>query len=111
MKLIFYENSIAKRDENLKILCKTHVIQSRAKVYKCSLNKHYEKEVTLRGQTHLWKGTRSFNAENMKSKFQWAAKVLAVKVGVFKKKSATSAIPAEECASAISQGSRAPGVK
>ena len=47
----------------------------------------------------------------MESVGQWAAKLLAVKVGVFKKKSATSAIPAEVCASAISPGSRLPGVK
>ena len=42
---------------------------------------------------------------------QLAAKLLAVKVEVLKKKSATSAIPAKVCASAIGPGSRAPGVK
>ena len=40
---------------------------------------------------------------------QWAAKLLAVKVGVFKKKSATSAIPPELCASAIAPGSSLSG--
>ena len=47
----------------------------------------------------------------MRSVGQWTAKLLAIKVEVLKKKSATSAIPAEVCASAISLGSRPPGVK
>ena len=47
----------------------------------------------------------------MESVGQWAAKSQAVKVGVLKEKSATSAIPAEVCASAIGPGSRKPGVK
>ena len=42
---------------------------------------------------------------------QRAAKLLAVNVGILKKKSATLAIPAEVCASAISPGLRPPGVK
>ena len=42
---------------------------------------------------------------------QWAAKLLAVKVEVLQKKSATSAIPAEVCPSAIGPGWRLPGVK
>ena len=55
-------------------------IQSRAKVYKRSLNKPYENEVTLRGQnphlkcfqdlgifTLVEKGIRTLNAENMES--------------------------------------------
>ena len=42
---------------------------------------------------------------------QWAAKLLAIKVKVLKKKSANSAIPAKVCASAIGQCSRSPGVK
>ena len=54
---------------------------------------------------------RSFNAENFESVGQRAAKLLAVKVGLLKKKSAASAIPAEVCASAIGPGSRTPGVK
>ena len=36
---------------------------------------------------------------------QWAAKLLAVKVGVLKKKSAALAIPADLCASAFGPGS------
>ena len=52
---------------------------------------------------------RSLNAENFGSVGQRAAKLLAVKVGLLKKKSAASAIPAEVCASAISPGSRTPG--
>ena len=40
------------------------------------------------------KGFRSLNAENFGSVDQRAAKLLAIKVGVLKKKSATSAIPA-----------------
>ena len=54
---------------------------------------------------------RSFNAENFGSLSQSVAKLLTVKVGLLKKKSAASAIPAEVCASAISPGSRTPGVK
>ena len=54
---------------------------------------------------------RSFNAKNLGYVGQRAAKLLAVKVEVLKKKSATSAIPAKVCASAIGQGSRVPGVK
>ena len=47
----------------------------------------------------------------MESVGQWAAKLLAVKVGVLKKKSATLAIPAEVCASAIGPGSSGHGLK
>ena len=54
---------------------------------------------------------RSFNAKNFGSVGQRAAKLLAVKVGLLKKKSAASAIPAEVCASVIGPGSRTPGVK
>ena len=39
------------------------------------------------------KGFRSFNSENLGSVDQRAAKLLAVKVGVLKKKSTASAIP------------------
>ena len=42
---------------------------------------------------------------------QWAAKLLAVKVKILKKKSATLAIPAEVCASAIGPGLSPLGVK
>ena len=48
---------------------------------------------------------RSFNAENLGSVGQRAAKLLAVKVGVLKKKSAASAITANACAIAFSPGS------
>ena len=54
---------------------------------------------------------RSFDDKNLGSEGQWALKLLAVKVGLLKKKSAFSAIPAEVCASAIGLGSRTPGVK
>ena len=47
----------------------------------------------------------------MKSIGQWAAKLLAVKVEVLKKKSATLAIPAKVCASTIGPGSRLSGFK
>ena len=47
----------------------------------------------------ILKGFWSFNAENLGYAGQRAAKLLAVKVGVLKKKSATSAIPAEVWAS------------
>ena len=57
------------------------------------------------------KGVRFFNAKNLGSVGQRAAKLLAVKVEVLKKKSATSAIPVKVCASAICLGLRPPGVK
>ena len=47
----------------------------------------------------------------MRSVGQRASKLLAVKVGVLKKKSAAMAIPAKFCASAIGLGSRSSGVK
>ena len=40
-----------------------------------------------------------------------AAKLLAVKFGVLKKKSAASAIPPKVCASAFGPGSSTPGVE
>ena len=55
---------------------------------------------------HFEKMLRFFNAENFGSVGQRAAKLLAVKVGLLKKKSAASAISAKVCAS-----SRTPGVK
>ena len=47
----------------------------------------------------------SCNAKNLGSVDQRASKLLAVKFGVLKKKSAPSAIPAKLCASVISPGS------
>ena len=61
--------------------------------------------------THFDKGFRSFNARNFKSVGQRAAKLLAVKVRVLKKKSATSAIPPSVCASVFGPVSSTPGVK
>ena len=55
--------------------------------------------------THFDKRFRSFNSRNFKSVGQRAAKLLAVKVRVLKKKSAASAIPADLCASAFGPGS------
>ena len=46
---------------------------------------------------------------NIGSVGQSAAKLIAVKVGVLKKKSAASAIPAKVCASAIGPGSTPTG--
>ena len=54
---------------------------------------------------------RSFNAENLGSVGQRAAKLLAVKFGGLKKKSAASAIPPKVCASAFGPGSSTPGVE
>ena len=47
------------------------------------------------------KKSRSFNAKNFGFVDQRAAKLLAAKVGVLKKKSAASAIPPELCAMAF----------
>ena len=52
-----------------------------------------------------FKRFRCLNAENLESVSQRAAKLLAVKVGVLKKKSAALAIPAKACAIAFSPGS------
>ena len=60
---------------------------------------------------HCEKKSRSFNGKIFKSVGQRAAKLLAVKVGVLKKKSAASAIPPKVCASAFGPGSSTPGVK
>ena len=46
----------------------------------------------------VFKKIRSFDAENLGSVSQRALKLLAVKVGVLKKKSAASAITAKVCA-------------
>ena len=60
---------------------------------------------------YFLKRFRSFNAENLGSVGQRAAKLPAVKVGVLKKKSASSAIPPELYASAFGPGLRTPGVE
>ena len=54
--------------------------------------------------THFDKGLRSIDARNLKSVGYRAAKLLAVKVRVLKKKSAASAISTEVCASAFGPG-------
>ena len=51
------------------------------------------------------------NDKNLGSVGQRASKLLAVKVGVLKKKSAPSAIPAKLCASVIGPGSSSSGVE
>ena len=62
---------------------------------------------------YISKGFRSFHTGNLGSVGQRASTLLAVKVGVLKKKSAATAIPAELCASAFSPGSSSwgPGVE
>ena len=57
------------------------------------------------------KKSRSFNAKNFGSVCQRAAKLLAFKVGVLKKKSAASAIPPELCAIAFGPGANWLGVE
>ena len=54
---------------------------------------------------------KSFNVENFGSVGQRVAKLLAVKVGVLKKKFSASAIPAKVSASAFSPGSSPPRVE
>ena len=56
-------------------------------------------------------GFRSFNVNNLGSVDQRAAKFLAVKVGVLKRKSATSAIPPELSAITLSPGLSWPEVE
>ena len=84
------------------------------------LNKPYEIEVSLTHQNSLLKFSNfiqfenrltSFIAESFRSVSQKAAKLLAVKDGVLKEKSAASAIPPKVCASAFGPGSSPPGVK
>ena len=65
----------------------------------------------LENQCPERKKCRSFNAKNFKAENQRAAKLLAVKVGVLKKKSAASAIPPELCASVIGPGSSSSRIK
>ena len=57
------------------------------------------------------KGFRSFDDKKLGSVGQRTSKLLAVKVGVLKKKSAPSAIPAKLCASVIGLGSSSSGVE
>ena len=57
------------------------------------------------------KKSRSFNANNFGSVDQRAAKLLAVKVGVLKKKSAALAIPPILCAISFRPGSIPGAVK
>ena len=57
------------------------------------------------------KRLRSFDDKNLGFVGQRTSKLLAVKVGVLKKKSAPSAIPAELCASVIGPGSSSSGVE
>ena len=64
-----------------------------------------------RNSIHCEKKSRSFIVKNFGSVGQRAAKLLAVKVGVLKKKSAASAIPPKTCASAFGPGSSTPGVE
>ena len=52
-----------------------------------------------------------FNTSNIGSVGQRASKLLAVKVGVLKKKSATLAIPPKVCARMFSPGSSTPRVE
>ena len=92
--------------------------------YKRLLHKPYVNEVYLTGQNPnskccqyleiqytVRKKSRSFNAKNFGSVGQRAAKLLAVKFGVLKKKSATLAIPAEVFASACCPGLNTRGVE
>ena len=87
-------------------------------VYIRLLDRPYENEVTFKGQNiclkcyqslelmlYFGKGFRSFHKGNIGFVGQRASKLLAVKVGVLKKKSAALAIPAELCASAFGPGS------
>ena len=59
----------------------------------------------------LFKKLRSSNAENLGFVDQRAAKSLAAKVGVLKKKCVALTIPAKLCESAFGLGWSAPGVK
>ena len=60
---------------------------------------------------YFGKGFRSFHTDNIGSVGQRTSKLLAVKVGVLKKKSAALAIPAELCASEFGPDSSLPGVE
>ena len=60
---------------------------------------------------YFLKKFRSLNAENLGSADQRATKLLAIKVGVLKKKSAASAIPPKVCARTFGPGSTTSGVE
>ena len=60
---------------------------------------------------YFGKGFRSFHTGNIESVCQRASKLLDVKVGVLKKKSASLAIPAQLCASTLGPCSSLPRVK
>ena len=57
---------------------------------------------------HFFERFRSFDPVNIRSVDQRAAKLLVVKVGVHKKKSADLAITAKVCASVFGPGSSQP---
>ena len=106
---------------NISFLCKKQLFSRKCidaevfhlnKLYRWLLNKPYENEATLREKNphlkcckplkiymHIEKSFRSFIAGNMGSVGWRAAKLLTVKVGVLKKKSAASAITVKVCAS------------
>ena len=69
-----------------------------------------EKNITLKRcqpfelLIHLWKGLSSFHICNKGSLGQGAAKLLGIKDGGFKRKSAALAITAEVCSSAFCLG-------
>ena len=56
-------------------------------------------------------GFKSFNVENLRSLSQRTSKLIAVKIGVLKKKFAASAILLKLCASAIDLGSSSYGIE
>ena len=60
---------------------------------------------------YFFKKFRSFDAEDLEFVDQRAAKLLAVKVGVLKKKFAASAIPPKVCARTFGPGLSTPGVE
>ena len=85
---------------------------------------HLHNEVTFRGQNiclkcyqslelllYFGKGFRFFHKGNIGSVGQGASKLLAVKVGVLKKKSAALAISPELCTTMIGPGSSLSGVE
>ena len=93
-------------------------------IHKPLLNKLYENEVTLRKQNlplkcfkplemqiYFEESFISYNTFDICFVGQRAVKLLAVKFGVLKKKSAALAIPPKACASAFGPGSGTPGVK
>ena len=77
------------------------------KIRSLSLSKtHLKNAASILKLDTLWKKSfRSFIAKNFRAVGQRAAKLLAFKVGVLKKKSASSAIPPVLCAIAFGPGS------